>query len=88
MKMMKEDKLQILSILSHNLSNPQPQVVDIESIASAINLSLKETRRLLLRMDQDGEIKSDMDGNYSLITQAGLLSLNAAQKNASMQPNC
>ena len=82
--MMKEDKLQILSILSHNLSNPQPQVVDIETIASAIKLSLKETRQLLLRMDQDGEIKSDMDGNYSLITQAGLLSLNATQKSASM----
>ena len=84
MKMMKEDKLRILSILSHNLTNPQPQVVDIQTIATATNLSLKETRQLLLRMDQDGEIKSDMDGNYSLITPAGLSSLNAAQISASI----
>lgn len=82
MKMMKEDKLRILSILSNNLTNPQPQVVDIQTIAAAIKLNLKETRQLLLRMDQDGEIQSDMDGNYSLITQAGLSSLNAAQLSA------
>ena len=82
MKMMKEDKLRILSILSNNLSNPQPQVVDIQTIAAAIKLSLKDTRQLLLRMDQDGEIQSDMDGNYSLITLAGLSSLNAAQLSA------
>ena len=85
MKMMKEDKLRILSILSNNLTNPQPQVVDIQTIAAAIKLSLKDTRQLLLRMDQDGEIQSDMDGNYSLITQAGLSSLNAAQLSAPLQ---
>lgn len=79
MKIMKEDKLRILSILSHNLTNPQPQVVDIETIATATKLSLKETRQILLRMDQDGEIQSDIDGSYSLITQAGLSSLNANQ---------
>lgn len=82
MKMMKEDKLRILSILSNNLTNPQPQVVDIQTIAAATKLSLKETRQLLLRMDQDGEIQSDMDGNYSLITQAGLSSLTEAQVSA------
>lgn len=79
MKMIKEDKLRILSILSHNLTNPQPQVVDIKTIAAATKLSLKETRQLLLRMDQDGKIQSDIDGNYSLITAAGLSSLNATQ---------
>ncbi|MFT5697975.1 MAG: putative Rossmann fold nucleotide-binding protein DprA/Smf involved in DNA uptake [Desulforhopalus sp.] len=84
MKMMKEDKLRILSILSNNLANPQPQVVDIETIAAATNLGLKETRQLLLRMDQDGEIQSDMDGKYSLITLAGLSSLNAALLNAAI----
>ena len=84
MKMMKEDKLRILSILSHNLTNPQPTVVDIETIATATKLSLKEIRQLLLRMDQDGEIQSDMDGNYSLITPAGLSSLNEAQIRAAI----
>jgi hypothetical protein len=85
MKMIKEDKLRILSILSKNLTNPQPQVVDIHTIAAAIKRNLKETRQLLLRMDFDGEIQSDMDGNYSLITQAGLSSLNAAQMSAPLQ---
>jgi len=82
MKMMKEDKLRILSILSSNLSNPQPQVVDIKTISDAINLSMKETRQLLLSMDQNGEIQSDIDGNYSLITQAGLSSLSSSQLRA------
>lgn len=77
MKMMKENKLRILSILSQNLTNAQPQVVDIKTIATAIKLSLKETRQLVLCMDQDGEIQSDIDGNYSIITLAGLSSLNA-----------
>jgi hypothetical protein len=79
MKMMKENKLRILSILSQNLANAQPQVVDIKTIATAIKLSLKETRQLVLCMDQDGEIQSDIDGNYSIITPAGLSSLNATQ---------
>jgi predicted Rossmann fold nucleotide-binding protein DprA/Smf involved in DNA uptake len=82
MKMMKEYKLRILRILSANLTNPQPQVVDIKTIAESAKLGLKETRLLLLRMDQDGQIQSDMDGNYSLITPAGLSSLKAAQMSA------
>lgn len=82
MKMMKEDKLRILSILSNNLTNPQPQVVDIKTISAAINLSMKDTRQLLLCMDKNGEIQSDIDGNYSLITLAGLSSLSAAQLSA------
>jgi len=82
MKMMKEDKLRILSILSSNLTNPQPQVVDIKTISTAINLSMKETRQLLLSMDQNGEIQSDIDGNYSLITQLGLSSLSSSQLQA------
>ncbi|PHR28733.1 MAG: hypothetical protein COA36_05385 [Desulfotalea sp.] len=85
MKMMKEDKLRILSILSNNLTNPQPQVVDIKTIAAATQLDLKETRQLLLRMDQDGEIQSDIDGNYSLITLAGLSSLKASTKCCNMK---
>lgn len=84
MKMMKKDRVKILSILCKNLKNPQPHVVDIETIAAAIKLSLKETRQLLLRMDHDGEIQSDMDGNYSLITPAGLSSLHETQMSAAM----
>ena len=84
MKRMKEYKLRILSILRANLTNPQPQVVDIKTIADNAQLGLKETRQLLLQMDRDGYIQSDMDGNYSLITPAGLYSLNAAQLSSSI----
>jgi DNA-binding IclR family transcriptional regulator len=67
-----KDRLRVLSILCENLKNPQPELVRIEKIASALQLGLSQTRQLLRKMDQDGEIQSDLDGNYSLITPAGL----------------
>lgn len=79
MNTLRELKLRVLSILSDNLKNPQPQVVEIEKIAADLQLSLGETRQLLLRMDEAGEIKSDMDGQYSLITPAGLGWLTSVQ---------
>jgi DNA-binding IclR family transcriptional regulator len=80
MKTATEKRLQVLSILFDNLSNPQPQLVGIEKIAGKLELPLKETRQLLLKMDQIGEIQSDLDGTYSLITPAGLDSLKTARK--------
>jgi DNA-binding IclR family transcriptional regulator len=82
MNTLKERKLRVLSILSENLKNPQPQVVGIEKIAADMGLSLGETRQLLLRMDEAGEIKSDMEGQYSLITPAGLGWLTSVQAGA------
>ena len=79
MKSIKENKLRVLSILCENLKNPQPEVVGIDRISGELQLSLKETRQLLLNMDQTGEIQSDMDGNYSLITPAGLSCLNSSK---------
>ncbi|MFH0780598.1 MAG: hypothetical protein V2B20_01405 [Pseudomonadota bacterium] len=72
-----EKKLHILNILSDNLKNPHPQVVSIERIADGLNLSLIEVRQILLKMDQEGEIESDIDGRYSLITPVGLDRLDA-----------
>lgn len=72
MKTLKENKLRVLGILSENLCNPQPQVVSIEKIARELQLNLKETRQLLLRMDQAGEIQTDIDGKHSLVTPVGL----------------
>lgn len=77
MRLKKESKLQVLSLLNENLKKPQPQVVGIDEIAWKLQMSLKETRQLLLKMDQDGEIKSDMEGHHSLITRVGLSELNA-----------
>lgn len=71
------NKLRVLGILRENLKNPQPQVVAIEKIAQDLQLSLDETRQLLRRMDEAGEIESDMEAHYSLITPIGLGRLTA-----------
>lgn len=79
MNTIKENKLRVLSILCENLKNPQPQVVGIKKISDVLQMSLKDTRQLLLSMDQAGEIQSEMDGNYSLITPVGLSCLNSSR---------
>ncbi|KJS02801.1 MAG: hypothetical protein VR65_03875 [Desulfobulbaceae bacterium BRH_c16a] len=82
MKKMKETRLRVLGILSENLKNPQPQVVGIEKIADELQLSIAQTRQLLLIMAEAGEIESDMEGQYSLITPAGLFWLTSMQEGA------
>ena len=82
MKKMKETKLRVLGILSENLKNPQPQVVGIEKIADELQLSIAQIRQLLLIMAEAGEIESDMEGQYSLITPAGLFWLTSMQEGA------
>lgn len=72
MNTVSENKLRVLSLLCDNLKNPHPQVVRTEQIAAALKMNLGETRQLLLRMDELGIIKSDMDCHYSLITPQGL----------------
>ena len=49
-------KLQVLSILSQNLNNPNPQLVNSNDIASQLNLSLGETHLLLKVMNDMGVI--------------------------------
>lgn len=75
MNTVNDRKLRVLNILRENLKHPQPQVVGIEKIAGDLQLSLYETRQLLLRMDQAGEIESGMEGQYALITPVGLCRL-------------
>ena len=82
MKKLREKKILVLSILCENLKNPQPQVVSIDQIADTLQLSIIETRQLLLKMDEAGEIQSDMEGRYSLITPAGLCWLSSIQEGA------
>jgi CTP-dependent riboflavin kinase len=72
MENIKETKFRVLCILCENLRNPQPQVVGIEKIAEELQQGVRETRQLLLRMNETGEIESDVEGQYSLITQTGL----------------
>lgn len=65
-------KLRVLTILRDNLNNPQPQVVGIEAIADELQMSLHDARQLLLRMDQTGIVKIDLEANYALITSTGM----------------
>ena len=70
------DKEQILKILAENLKNPHPQVVPSRQIANKLNRSEKETCQLIKIMHQMGVVISDVDGQLSLITREGLLSVN------------
>lgn len=65
-------KIQVLHILSQNLCNPSPQLVDSDEIANRLNISLKETYLLLKIMNDMGVIESNVDNRLSLITQKGL----------------
>lgn len=69
-------KLQVLAILSDNLKNPQPQLVRSADIAGKLNISIKEIQQLLKVMDGMGVIKSNVEGQLSLITQKGVQYLN------------
>ena len=82
MKGLSTNKMRVLGLLSENLKNPQPQVVNTERIAADLQMNLGEARQLLLHMDELGIIKIDMDGHYSLITQAGLSMISTARPTA------
>lgn len=76
MQTLNENKLRVLAILCENLKNTQPQVVGLERIANELQMKVGETRQLLLRMDEAGIIKSDVEGHYSLITSEGICWMN------------
>lgn len=65
-------KMQVLNILSNNLNNPSPQLVNSNDIANQLNLSLGETQMLLKIMNDMGVIESTVDNRLSLITRKGL----------------
>lgn len=67
-----EKKQQVLEVLLENLSNSQPQVVHSELIADKLKMSVKETCQLLKIMHEMGIVVSDLEGEHSLITKAGL----------------
>ena len=66
-------QLKFLSILAENSRRPYPGVVDSETIASRLNLSLGQTREMIKCLNDMGVIQSDMEGQLSLITQKGML---------------
>ena len=68
-------KLQVLNILSQNLSNPQPELVSSDEIARRLQLSLRETELLLKVRNDQGVIESNVDQRLSLITRKGMETL-------------
>ncbi|MDR2549990.1 MAG: hypothetical protein LBD10_07325 [Desulfobulbus sp.] len=68
----KAKKIQVLQILSQNLRNPSPQLVDSDHIANHLNLSISETHLLLKIMNDMGVIETNVDHRLSLITRKGL----------------
>jgi predicted transcriptional regulator len=72
-------KLQVLAILLDNLKNPRPQLVRSTDIASKLNISIKEIQQLLKVMDSMGVIKTNVEGQLSLITQEGVQYINQSR---------
>lgn len=69
---MGQKKIQVLHILSQNLSNPEPQLVSSDEIARRLQISLPETELLLKVMNDQGVIESNVDHRLSLITRKGV----------------
>lgn len=69
---LKKNKLQVLAILSENLKKTQPELVPSTVIAEQMNMRLPELQQVLKSMQGVGEIETDLDLQYNLITQKGL----------------
>jgi DNA-binding IclR family transcriptional regulator len=69
---MYEHQLQVLTILSKNLQNPQPQTVPTVSIAGEMEIQMPRLRLVLSTMNAMGLIQTDSDLQYNLITRKGL----------------
>ena len=69
---MHEYQLQILTILSRNLQNLQPQLVPTATIAEAMDLKLQKLNLVLNTMHAIGLIQTNTDLQFSLITRKGL----------------
>jgi len=66
-------KHKVLRLLAENATiNSSPQVMDSDTIAGMLGISLPETTQLLKALHASGVIISNMEGQYSLITQEGI----------------
>lgn len=70
---MQEHKLRILTVLSDNLKETEPQLVSSETIAGRLNMKMTELQQVLKCLEGHGIIETDPDLQYNLITRKGLL---------------
>lgn len=70
--------MNVLQLLARNVeANKKPDLVGSSYIASELNLTLAETKRLLSAMNIMGVIQTNVETEYSLITMSGLDSVRA-----------
>lgn len=69
---MYEHQLQVLTILSKNAHNPQPQLVPTAAIAGEMDIQLPKLHLILNTMSTMGLIQTNSDLQYNLITRKGL----------------
>ena len=76
--MCRSDHIQhVLEILARNAKDSvNPGLMASVAIADKLNLSLTETKQILLSMNKKGFIECNMEVDYSLITQQGVRKLN------------
>jgi DNA-binding MarR family transcriptional regulator len=65
-------KIRILTLLSENLKEIEPELVPSSTIAGRLNIALPELRQVLKSMEGMGVIETDPDLQYNLITRKGL----------------
>jgi len=66
-------KQRVLMVLVENFKkNSNSALVDSDTIASELNMSIAEARRIINSMNGMGVIESNMEGQYSLITRKGI----------------
>lgn len=69
---LKQQKIRVLTILSDNLNNPHPQLVQTSAIAGQLNMPITELHNVLKIMDAMGIVQTDPDLCHALITRQGL----------------
>lgn len=72
---LREDQLQVLSVLSGNLATHSPQLVPTATIAEKTGIRMVQLQELLKSMNGLGIIQADDDLQYNLITRKGLIHL-------------
>jgi hypothetical protein len=66
------DKRRVLAVLFDNLKSSQVELVSSSSIADILQMKLSETRQVIKVLNDTGEVVSDLDGHYSIITPHGV----------------
>ena len=69
---LKQQKIEILSLLFENLNNPKPELLPTSMIERQIDISTKVLQQTLKSMEGMGLIQTDPDFQYNLITREGV----------------